>query len=102
MLQLLGTLGRADRARARGLSIVFARRLQRAASKTAATVEVAVLAGRGNRPHPSTPRGRPKRCRVGVFPPTVHESGTAPPDELSSAGRGRARPNTIMWTAPRA
>ena len=59
-------------------------------SKTAATVEVAVLAGRGNRPHPSTPCGRPKRCRASVFPPIVHESGTARPDEFSSPGRGRA------------
>src|SRR5437660_12253463 len=51
----------------------------RGLSKTAATVEVAVFAGRGNRPHPSTRRGRPKRCRASVFPPTVHESGTAVP-----------------------
>jgi len=72
----------------RGLSIVFGRRLQRAANKTAATAEAAVLAGRGNRPHPSTPCGRPKRCRVSVFPPIVHESGTARPDEFSSLGRG--------------
>src|SRR5207302_11515186 len=66
-------------------------RVHRAANKTAATVEVAVLAGRGNRPHPSTPRGRPKRFRAGVFPPTVHESGTARPDELSSLGLGPGR-----------
>jgi len=53
-----------------------------------AIAEAAVLAGRGNRPHPSAPRGRPKCCRVGVFPPIVHESGTARPDEFSSPGRG--------------
>ena len=63
-----------------------ARARMRGLSKTAATVEVAVLAGRGNRPHPSTPRGRPKRCRAGVFPPIVQESGTARPDEFSSLG----------------
>jgi len=50
--------------------------------------KAAVLAGRGNRPHPSTPCGRPKRCRVSGFPPIVHESGTARPDEFSSLGRG--------------
>src|SRR5437016_8247088 len=66
-----------------------ARARMRGLSKTAATVEVAVLAG--NRPHPSTPRGRPKRCRASVFPPIVHESGTARPDEFSSLGLGPRR-----------
>ena len=82
----------------------FGRRLQRAASKTAATVEVAVLAGRGSRPHPSTPCGRPKRCRVGVFPPIVHESGTARPDEFSSLGLGPGRHDRTrsLGRAPRA
>ena len=93
-----GRLGRADSgSHASGRR--GRRRLHRA-GKTAATAKAAVLAGRDVRTRPRLVDGQTAAGSAFSRRPSTNPG--PPPDEFSSADRGRERPNTIIWKAPRA